>query len=86
MGMTPIFWPNDKFEEGAKKVRTMVIMVPRKRAAIPRIMMTVSMGRFFLDIFWNALRACLYALRFISSMTNLFRLRLSSVEALRTKC
>ena len=57
MGMMPIFWPNDKSEEGPKKVRTMVIKVPRKRMAIPRIMMTVSMGRFFVDIFPNALGA-----------------------------
>ena len=51
IGMTPILSPNDRRVEGPKKVRMMVISTPRKRTAMPRIMITVSMGRFFPDIF-----------------------------------
>ena len=40
--------------------------------------------RIYLGAFWYAYSSLV--LRFINTMTNLFRLRLSSVEALRTKC
>jgi len=51
MGMTPILWPNDMFEEGPNKVMMMAITAPRKSTVMPRMMKTVSMGRFFPDIF-----------------------------------